>query len=517
MLLGLLAVGLNGASARAEITSSGDLLAQCNAIQREDFSQVPDALIQIMEVKSVAASGAAASYCQVTGYVAPSIGFALRLPISHWNGKLIELGCGGKCGSLDHVSGCESLLRRGYACIVSDGGHKSSVNDAKWAYNNFQAQMDYLVQASHVTALAGKAIVERYYAEVPQKSYFLGCSAGGTQAMQEAQKFPWDFDGIVAGAPVLSWTTRHVNMLWDNRAFTDKSGKPLLQRSDLDTLHAAVVRQCDLNDGVVDGMIGDPRLCDFHPDELLCTANKKTGCLTAKQIDAVKSLYSGPISPKGERIASPDALPGSERTWLDFFSGTSSDTRATYNLVAESFRYQDFQPNPGPAWRPEDFDIERDYKRLGISASLEPVNPDLRKFKAAGGKLLVYAGWADVAAGALPTVDYYEAAERVVGSRAATQVFFRLFVVPGMYHCFGGEGAFAIDYLTYLEAWVERDQAPEKLIGFHVKPEDLGRLDFPPDPTLVEFTRPIFPYPSNTHYLGHGDPKDAANFGPIDP
>jgi len=291
------------------------------------------------------------------------VGFLLRLPTNNWNGKFIEQGCGGYCGNYRFITWCDNALRRGYTCIVSDGGHKSA-RDAKWAYNNLQAEIDLGFRAPHVTAIAGKAITERYYSQTPKKSYFMGCSTGGRQALMEAQRFPWDFDG----------------------------------------------------------------------------------------------------------------------------------------------------------WKPEDFDFDRDYKRLGIAEGLYAAgNPDLRKFKAAGGKLISYTGWNDAAGMPLAAADYYEIAEKALGGRAATQDFFRLFMLPGVDHCSGGDGAFAVDWLSYLEAWVEKHQAPDKIISSHVKldnHDEAYQLKFPLDPARIEFSRPVFPYPTRVQYSGYGDPKDAASFGP---
>jgi feruloyl esterase len=239
----------------------------------------------------------------------------------------------------------------------------------------------------------------------------------------------------------------------------------------------------------------------------------------------VQRIYHGPATSRGEPLFLPYSLPGSELTWLDFFRGPNQAPRDIYGFVGEAFRYLAFDPDPGPAWKPEDFDFDRDPKRLGVMESrVEPVNPDLRGLKAAGAKLLAYTGWADPAEGVLRTVEYYENAEKIIGSRAATQSFFRLFVVPGMDHCRGGEGADAIDYLSALEAWVERGQAPEQLIGSHIRidpalaaEEQRRRRRFPLDPVWVEFSRPVYPYPLRAQYLGHGDPRDASSFGPVEP
>jgi feruloyl esterase len=409
-------------------------------------------------------------------------------------------------------------------------GHQSTDGDAIWAYNNPQAEIDHGYRAGHVAALAGKAIVERYYGQNPRKSYFIGCSTGGRQAMMEAQRFPWDFDGIVAGAPSLSLTGVHMNLLWANRALIGETGEPVLKRADIDLLHKAVVAKCDLNDGIKDGLIGDPRACAFDPAVLRCTTARTSDCLSAKQIEAVKRIYSGPVTSKGEPIYVGGAFVGSEQTWLDWFKGgPASRPGGIYNFVREEFRYSAFDPNAGPGWKPEDFDFDRDYKRLGVAEGLSSaVNPDLRRFKAAGGKLLAYMGWTDIT-GMSAVADYYETAEKTSGGRAATQSFFRLFAIPGMDHCTGGEGAFAVDYLGYLETWVEKGQPPEKLISAHVEIHDLRpdnpdysqelmrRSEFPLDPATIEFSRPVYPYPTIAKYLGRGDPGNAASFGPVEP
>jgi hypothetical protein len=491
--------------------------AECAALAGADFSTVPDAPTQIIESKTVAPSGDVPAYCQASGYVTPNVGFVLRMVQENWNGKFIELGCLGFCGSTDIAVMCDDPVRKGYACIVSDNGHKSTAGDAKWAYNNAVAEIDHAFRGAHVTALAGKAIVERFYGRAARKSYFMGCSTGGRQAMMEAQRFPWDFNGIVAGAPSLSVTGVHMNILWTARSLGDKAGASLLNRADLTLLHNAVLAKCDLGDGIQDGLIANPRSCHFEPSELLCTAGKKTQCLSAPQIAAVKKMYNGPVNSNGEAIYVSGAFEGSELTWLDL------PLKSMANFAQEEFRYSAFEPNAGPMWKSEDFDFDRDYKRLGVEESLSSaVNPDLRKFKAAGGKLLSYFGWNDLS-GMGAVVDYFETATKILGGPANTQDFYRLFAIPGMNHCTGGEGAYAVDYLKYLDDWVETGNAPETLLSSHLrldKPNDfmqLMTLKFPLDPVQVEFSRPVYPYPILAKYKGTGDPNKAESFGPSEP
>ena len=503
---------------------------QCANLATVDFSATADAPTRIIATRSVEPSAVRPAYCEVNGYVAASVGFKLALPSERWNGKLMQLGCGGYCGTTEAGSTtpfeCDDMLRRGYACIVSDNGHRSNPRDAQWAYNNLQAEVDHAYRGVHVTALAGKAIVARHYGYAPGKTYFMGSSTGGRLGLMAAQRFPWDFDGIVAGVPSLSVARIHINLLWGNRVFTNAAGDPLLARADLDLLHDAVVTKCDLNDGVRDGLIGDPRACAFDPAELTCKSSR-TGCLSARQIDVVNKLYGGPVTTRGESVFLPGALKGSERTWTDWFNTQSpANPRLMRDFVREEFRYSAFDPDPGPGWQLDTFDFDRDPKRLGVMEALyAAVNPDLRQFRAAGGKLISFAGWSDAGGMPLHTIDYYESVERVTGSREATQNFFRLFVLPGMGHAYG-DGAFAVDWLAYLEAWVEQGRAPDQLLSFHVKMDDLDltsgggraeiyrRMTFPLDPKLIEFSRPAYPYPIQAKYLGHGDPRSAESFGP---
>jgi hypothetical protein len=525
VILVAIALNLNALPGLATADPVKDAEIRCKELEKPDLSQVRDAPTQIIEARMVGSTSDTPGYCQATGYVSPSVGFVLRMPEHGWNQKFIELGCGAFCGSTNYVAVCNGPLHRGYACIISDMGHLSSGAQALWAYNNLQSELDHAYRSAHVTALAGKAIVEHYYGRAPKKSYFWGNSTGGRQAMMEAQRFPWDFDGIIAGVPSLRVTGIHMNLLWANRALMDSDGKPSLSQADLDVLHSAVVRQCDLNDGIKDGLIGDPRACQFDPAKLLCTNTKSTECLTATQLNVVRKIYSGPVTTKGEQIYMPAALPGSEASWLDWFSRLFTDNpRATYNFVQEEFRYSAFQPNPGTTWKPEDFDFDRDYKRFGMADGLSAsVNPDLREFKAAGGKLLAYAGWSDAAGMPLHTVDYYETVERTLGGRAATQEFFRLFMIPGMGHGCGAEGACVIDYLSYLEAWVEDGKAPNEIIGVHVQDGYMAAhsqdsLSLPLDPSIpITYARPVYPYPLNAIYKGKGDPSKAESFAAVKP
>ena len=520
----VVAMGLNTlVSPAARATPPNDAAARCNVLATRDFAGVIDAPTKITDARWVEASDSMPEHCVVIGYVHPRIGILLAMPASNWNGRFLEEGCGGFCGG-NLVRAADKYanelfsysLGRGYAHLIfaSSGasamaGASAGATSALWAYNDIQGQFDFGIRAAHVAALAGKAIVESFFSSAPAKSYFSGCSSGGQQGLSEAQRFPWDFDGILVGAPSPTFSGPMMNYLWASRALVGN-----VDRSDLELVHAAAVAQCDMDDGVRDGIIGDPIHCPFDPTSLLCKSGKSAGCLTTAKVDAIKKVYSGPTTSQGIKIYSGGPLPGSELNWLaDELSPAYLIGGAPSPWPKEYFSYIGFMPAPGPGWKLDDFDFDRDYKRLRMAESLFGAadNPDLRKFKAAGGKMIMYQGAADESDIPADSIDYYELVEKTMGGRTETQEFFRFFLVPGMNHCDGGAGAFAIDYFNYLEAWVEKGQAPDVLIGSHLESDGEGM-----EPK-AKFTRPIYPYPSRAKYKGKGDPNRAENFRPVLP
>ena len=531
----LAAVGVSVFAGTVNAQQSGEpassmqaALESCRALLSTDFTRVQDAPLQIVDARVVPASGKKAAYCRVQGYVLPQVGIEMRLPIAHWNGKLLEVGDGGWGGAM-YLFLCEGPVRRGYACIASDMGHKGATHLGLWAQDNLQAREDYGFRATHVTALAGRALVRAYYAKGASKSYMLGCSTGGYQGLVESQRFPWDFDGIVAVAPdAVSEADVSMRQVWKFRNLLSSEGKPILAPTDLELLHQAALKACDLTDGVKDGVIGDPIGCKFDPAVLACGEGRTSGCLSAQQVQAARNVYAGPRTSAGVPIATRGVFAGSEMDW-EVDSGSSAE-------VEEFFKYMIYRPAPGSSWKITDFDFDHDYQRLGLGALYTDNNPDLRRFKAAGGKLIVAQGGIDGLEIPGAIFDYYETVERTMGGRESTTDFFRLFVVPGMRHCSAGDGAFAVDYLGYLDTWVEEGRPPDVMIGAHVDTnylldhgEDTGsakdrvwwaafKLMFPLDPDIpVSFTRPLYPYPLFAKYKGKGDPNDARNFAAVTP
>ena len=489
---------------------------RCASLANMDFGAIPDAPTQVLASQGVAAAADVPAYCLVQGYITPNVGFEMRMPLAEWNGKFIHQGCGGWCGSLSHAVACDGVVRRGYACIVTDMGHKSTALDGKWAYNNLQAEVDFGFRATHVTTVVGKVITAALYGKAPTRSYFTGCSTGGRQGMLEAQRFPYDFDGIVSGAPVVDETGDAVVLLWAVKSLHDANGKALLGSRELRHVHDAVIAQCDMNDGVKDGLIGDPRACNFDPHALACSRSAGPHCLSDVQANAVAEVYAGPHDSSGRSISLAHAFPGSELNWINNYVRDGDLPSIYAGFMTEMFRYLNFSPDPGPSWQMSQFNWDSDYKRLAIMEVLyNAQNPDLRKFKAAGGKIIAYQGWADQSVLPPWVIDYYETVEHTMGGRTATQEFFRLFTLPGVNHCLGGQGADQVDYLAYLDAWVEHGKAPDMMLAAHIKVEP-GLAAFlvrhPIDPAKYEFTRPLFPYPLRTVYKGKGDPNDAVNF-----
>lgn len=491
----------------------------CKALEGANFQGVQDAPTELMTSELVESTPEVPAHCLVDGYIWPQVGFAMKLPVAGWNGKFLMTGCGGNCGQVQGgLAACDDGLRRGYACATTDLGHSSTRNprsrrlggDRLWSYNNLQADIDHGFRAVHVTTLAGKAITTRVYGGAPKFSYFIGCSDGGREALSQAQDFPWNYDGIISMDPAtnLSKSNFTHHMAW---LAISKDGKSLFSAADVDLIADTVMSRCDPVDGLKDGVIDDPRLCKFDIAELQCKAGQSGKCLSAEQVAAGKKLYAGPRTPSGQQIWYGPVL-GGERGDNGFLST---------GRFADVFRYMSYFPDPGPEWTQDKFNLAEDYKRLGVMTKIyNAANPDLRAFKAAGGKLILSQGWDNGgSSNTLGNVDYYEMVTRVMGGLAQTQDFARLFMMPGRDHCGRGPGANAIDMLSYLEAWVERKQAPDMMLASHIDPATAGRGDYTrlPDPSKVKFTRPLYPYPLRAKYKGKGDPNDYRSFGPVGP
>jgi feruloyl esterase len=469
----------------------------------------------LLSAAAVPAKAPLPEYCRVLGYVRPAVNFEIRLPTKDWNGKFLMAGCGGFCGTLDSdnmtlTNGSNVGLMRNYATVSMDSGHwGASLADGRWAYNNLVAKFDWGQRAVTMTARVTKAVIESYYGKPPSKSYFNGCSTGGRMAHMEAWKYPEDFDGIISGAPAVDYTGLVATFFaWVTQANTGSDGKPILAQPKVKLVEAAVNKACADQDGVVQ----DPRKCSFKPATLKCQADGGGDCLSAAEVAVLEKWYGGAKNSKGEQLY-PGGVPlGSEAYWPLWLTGLPTGQGPLIPAFGNDFvRYMAFEPDPGPSYDLLKFDFDADPARLKTMAEIyNSTNPDLSKFKARGGKMLMYQGWADAIVTPAMTVDYYEAVENKSGGREATQSYLRLFMLPGVDHCGIQPGPGAdrrgFDPLTALEQWVERGVPPATLVT--TKRDKDGK---------AVWTRPVCPYPQIASFRGSGDREDPAGYACAEP
>jgi feruloyl esterase len=482
--------------------------------------------------------------CSVQGTLAPAITFAVVLPTETWTQRYLQLGCGGLCGrlSIDNVgaaSGCQTLEAGGFAVAATNMGHQG--DDASWGEDP-QKRADFAHRAQHLTALASKQIINAFYGQEPRFSYFTGCSDGGREALIEAQRYPDDFDGIIAGAPALNFQVQNsVYHAWQAVANKDENGQAILLAARLPILHEAVLAACDATDGLEDGLTSDPLACSFDPGTLQCEegASDTSACLTAAEVEVVRKLHDGPSDPTtGTRLTIGGPQWGSELRWTVFVPENPGDSTQSEDHAVEAITGVSLPQNP-----PEGFtlaDVAFDEGWLQQLSALHPLydatNPDLSGFQGSDGKLILYHGWSDTDISPLNTIAYYEAVRAQMGNEAA-EAFTRLYLVPGMYHCSHGDGPYQFDMLTPMMAWVESGQAPGAVVARQPaggEGNDFGQFRGPqggppgaddaavaplpsypaagtPSIELVR-SRPVYPDPALPAFSGQGDANDAANW-----
>ncbi|MDX2223692.1 MAG: tannase/feruloyl esterase family alpha/beta hydrolase [Rhodospirillaceae bacterium] len=524
------AMGLATAIQPARGQDSAACAALASSANAYAFLQIVDAPTTVLSAKIVPAGGNGSiveadlpEICRVEGQIAPYIGFNLRLPTKSWNGKFMMGGCGGPCGTFmdDRI---DPALVRGYAVVVTDMGHKGP--GFQFMLNNPQGQIDFGFRATHVTAVAAKELIAAFYGKRAERNYYWGCSTGGRQGMVSAQRFPEDFEGIIAGAPVWNQTGNNPFFnAWGAIQNLDKDGKPILDAAKLPLVHGAVMKACDAMDGLADGILQDPRRCAWDPKELQCQGRARSDCLTAAEADVVRKIYTGPIDARGHRLFF-GMVRGSEDQWGSWIgadgrsgaaiAGPDGFASTTIGFAGYSLSgVTDFAPA-------RDFDYQRDPARLGLKEYIfNAQNPDLRRYKNAGGKLIVYTGWHDASIPPEQAVDYYDTATRTMGGPTATTDFFRLFLLPAVNHCRYGFGGAEVDWITALENWVEKGQAPDQVIAHHMieepypsVPRDVdGATSYtraprhPLKPGDFDRARPVYAYPDVAAYAGSGDPS----------
>ena len=435
------------------------------------------------------------TFCRVAATLTPSpdsdIKIEVWLPIADWNGKFQAVGNGGLAGTISY-GWLAAALQEGYATASTDTGHADA--NASFAIGHPEKVIDFAYRAVHEMEVKSKAIIATFYGRAPRFSYFTGCSTGGRQGLMEAQRYPEDFDGIIAGAPANDQT--HLSA-WRIavEAKILQSPASVVPPAKLALLNRAVLAACDAIDGVTDGLLTDPRQCQFDPATLLCRGADRDDCLTAQQIEAVKMGYA-PARRKNGELIFPGLVPGGETGW-DMLTGAKPEPGS---IDVGMFR---FVAHEDPAWDWRTFDLDRDTSLIDKKAGfIDAVNPDLSAFRAHGGKLLIYHGWndggSDGAISPLNTINYYASVLARMGSQQ--QDWLRLFMVPGMAHCGGGPGPTQVNWMAALERWRESGIAPDRLIASRVSDNH------------VNMTRPICSYPAVAKYNGVGSTNDAANF-----
>jgi hypothetical protein len=444
-------------------------------------------------------------FCLVQGQIAPEVRFEIGLP-KDWNGRLYMFGNGGFAGeplaAQGRVATRNRAIARGFATAQTNTGHEASREPLATFAANPQKLIDYAYRAVHVTAVTAKTLARAYYDAPASKSYFVGCSTGGRQGLISAQRFPDDFDGIVVGAPVLDFTGTMIHFAAIHRAL----GATPISAERVKVIAEKVYAKCDAADGLTDGLIDDPRRCQFDPakDVPQCASSTDSGaCLTAEQAKAVQVVY-GDVMSKGARVfpglpvgaeAFVPSPTGPRSGWTRWILSDGQPTIA--QQFAESFFKEMVTPGTPIDWR--QFDPERDMDRMTtIKTLLNATDPDLTRFRTQGGKILMYFGWADPALNPLMGINYYEQMRQTMG--AGTGEFFRLFMMPGVLHCGGGVGPSLIDPITPLVEWVERGVAPDRLVASQQEGGKTIR------------TRPLCVYPMVAKYNGSGSKDDAASF-----
>jgi feruloyl esterase len=433
------------------------------------------------------------AFCRVTASLKPSsdsdIGIEIWLPVSAWNGKFLAVGNGGWGGSISSSSydDMADALRRGYATSATDDGH--TARGASFLVGHPEKFVDFAYRAEREMTVEAKTLIKAFYGREPRYSYWNGCSGGGREGLLQAYRYPDEFDGIIAGDPAN--VRRNAWALW-LAVQTFKDPAAYIPPAKYATIHRAVLDACDANDGLKDGLIEDPESCQVDFKALECKAADGPDCLTPRQVQTAQTIIS-PATTSTGKVLFPRLEPGTELSWARLAGGP-----APADLFLDQFRYVVYQD---PNWDWRTFDLDRDSaKANAIDKDVDDLDPHLASFATHGGKLLIYHGWADQQVAPGSSIEFYESTVRLSGSPAAASNWIRLFMVPGMGHCGGGEGPDTFDKISVIEQWVEQGKAPARIIAEH---QIAGQVDR---------TRPLCPYPHVARYHGTGNINDASSF-----
>ena len=483
----------------------------CTQLAQHDFGSVPDAPTSILSATVVAATSTTPEYCDVKGYISPQTQFDLELPTTTYQGRYLQVGCGGFCGAFFDPApfpSCDAQLGGDFALANENTGHVgASQTDGVWALDDLQLRLEFGYLSEHAMAQAAKAIITTFYGQSPRYSYFDGCSSGGQEALQEAQRYPDDFDGLIAGAAANIFAPLVAEVqAWYARANLDAQGNQILTGDKLPALHDAVMKAC----AGVDGLIDDPRTCHFDPASIQCPSGTDTStCLTPAQVETVRKLYEGPVDAQGRHLYTGGEAYGSELGW-DKWIVTPPGVVSSAQALAENYlKYMAFQVGQvGPSLQDWQFTIAGFNALRPMGDIYDATNADLSAFRAHGGKLIIWQGWADQAIPPFGTPAYYDAVQDRMGGLQQVQQFARLFMFPGTAHCGGGYGPSPSDsdMIVPMVSWVEQGIAPDKIVATQTKGGKGGV------PIQVVRTFPVFPYPEQTKYTGQGSINDANNY-----
>jgi len=445
------------------------------------------------------------------------IGFEAWMPATGWNGRFQGVGNGGFAGDIG-VLGLATAVRAGYAAASTDTGHKAGGTDARWAVGHPEKLVDFGWRAIHLTAVAGKRLTAAYYGAPVRWSYFDSCSNGGLQALMEAQRFPGDYDGIIAMAPAYDWTGLFMNFIWNQQVLSAPGAA--IPAAKAPAIAAAVLADCDKLDGLADGLIADPRACHFDPARIRCTGPETNSCLTDPQIAALRAIYRGPRTSDGKAIyygfpPGGESAPGSPG-WDAWIFGPRPDASIQSAFGTNFVKYM---AGAGDAWSPSAFNFDREDAPLIAKTGpiLNAKDPNLQAFAARGGRLILVHGWSDAAIPARGTIAYYEGVRSRMGAASAARLV-RLYLVPGMHHCGGGTGPSDLggsgaprpprdpgsDLSAALEDWVEHGRVPGAVVA--------RRPTLPGAASAPSRTALICPYPETAALKPGGDVADAASY-----
>jgi feruloyl esterase len=436
------------------------------------------------------------AFCRVAANFKPTpdsdIHAEIWLPLAAWNGKFVAVGSGGWGGYIGYADMAD-VLAKGYATCATDDGHAGH-GSASFILGHPEKFVDFAYRSEHEMTVEAKILIKAFYGREARYSYWSGCSGGGREGLLQAYRYPDEFNGIVVGDPAN--IRRNAWALWlANQTFKDPAA--VIPPAKYPMIHRYVLDACDANDGLKDGLIENPERCHVDFKALECNGPDAPTCLTARQVQSAQTILSPATAPNGD-VLFPRLEPGTELRWARLAGGP-----VPADLFLNQYRYVVYQD---PNWDWRTFDLARDAaKEDAVDKDVDDINPHLAPFAKHGGKLLIYHGWADQQVAPGSSIEFYKSAAALSGDTAQSSDWIRLFMVPGMAHCWGGEGPDTFDKIGALEEWVEQAKPPSRIIASHFTAGHVDR------------TRPLCPYPQVARYKGAGSIDDAANFACVSP